>query len=96
MRGERVMSGFSTTFTRSFTRFTLIKEIRLHERFTRFTLIKGCPAHSFTHHFTQLHATPLHAPLHAKLHALHVDQGTPRSQLHARFTQSFTRPPSTT
>lgn len=83
-------------FTRSFTRFTLIKEIWLHERFTHFTLIKERAGHSFTQSFTQLHAAQLHALLHAKLHALHVDQGTPRSQLHARFTLSFTRPPSTT
>ncbi|MFF7610719.1 hypothetical protein [Streptomyces lavendulae] len=83
-------------FTRSFTRFTLIKEIRLHERFTRFTPITERPGHSFTAHFTQLHATQLHAPLHAELHAASRKTRNRRSQLHARFTLSFTRPPSTT
>jgi hypothetical protein len=83
-------------FTLLFTRFTLILRNLLHERFTRFTSIKVRAGHSFTRSFTHLHAPQLHAPLHAPLHALHVDQGTRRSQLHARFTHSFTRPPSTT
>ena len=84
------------SFTQLFTRFTLIKEIRLHERFTRFTSIKNRPGHSFTQPFTPLHARLLHAPLHVLLHAASRKNENRRSQLHASFTQELHAPPSTT
>lgn len=84
------------SFTHLFTRFTLIKEIRLHGRFTSFTTIKNRPGHSFTQPFTVLHAPQLHALLHVLLHAASRENENPRSQLHASFTQELHAPPSPT